>query len=294
MSPTSTSGASIQTDETLVSKPSNMPLASEPLPAIISTVNNPSSGTEESEIEIQEDNSEDLLTPDEDASMEGGETYEASRSDKQINGVDILSRIFPSQRRGVLDLVLNGCGGDLLRAIEHFLSVSDSVRKPTQQSPGTSIPRLPVPDPPLQQSSSPPKPSLGSSKSAFTPLVHSGIPAVSHHSPPGYIFPRPPVYNDHFTPRTLSGPPMLPLGTGYPSLLPPLLPCLPPLSFPRHFAESTDEHRPDLQLEPLRPREASFAEYTTRMELFNRPDLRLGLDIRAGTRLRTPESEETT
>jgi len=42
------------------------------------------------------------------------------------NNLEILERVFPLQRRHVLDLVLTECNGDLVKAIEQFLSVPDT------------------------------------------------------------------------------------------------------------------------------------------------------------------------
>ncbi|VDO95127.1 unnamed protein product [Soboliphyme baturini] len=39
---------------------------------------------------------------------------------------DILSKLFPHQRKEALELVLQGCNGDLTKAIEHFLCLQDS------------------------------------------------------------------------------------------------------------------------------------------------------------------------
>lgn len=44
----------------------------------------------------------------------------------RLTNVEILERIFPSQKRNVLELVLQGCDGDLVKAIEQFLSVQDT------------------------------------------------------------------------------------------------------------------------------------------------------------------------
>ena len=41
--------------------------------------------------------------------------------------LDILQRVFPYQKRSVLELVLQGCGGDIVKAIEHFLSAQDKL-----------------------------------------------------------------------------------------------------------------------------------------------------------------------
>jgi len=42
---------------------------------------------------------------------------------RRLTNIEILKRIFPLQPRHVLDLVLSGCNGDLVKAIEKFLSV---------------------------------------------------------------------------------------------------------------------------------------------------------------------------
>ena len=302
-SPTSTSVGHepCETQEIIVSQANTSSAIISNTPSIITTDDEESlvPTSKESEIMNTHKTPSESMLPEEDDSMHSEESEESLRSDKQLSGVEILSRIFPSQSRGVLDLVLNGCGGDLLRAIEHFLSVTDAVRKPPhqhQQQPGLVIPRLPLPPDHVlsNRPPSPPKPSLGSSKSAFTPLVHSTFPPVSHPSPPNYLFPRPPIYTDHLPHRSLTGPSMLPINTGYSSLLPPLLPCIPPLSFPRHFPESTEEHRTELPLDPLRHRENSLTEYTTRLDFLNRPEMRVGIDVRSGNKIRSPESEETT
>lgn len=45
----------------------------------------------------------------------------------RLNNIEILERIFPFQRKSVLELVLQGCNGDLVKAIEQFLSTQESV-----------------------------------------------------------------------------------------------------------------------------------------------------------------------
>ena len=44
----------------------------------------------------------------------------------RLTNIEILERIFPLQKRHVLELVLTGCNGDLVKAIEQFLSVQDT------------------------------------------------------------------------------------------------------------------------------------------------------------------------
>ncbi|RUS75257.1 hypothetical protein EGW08_016972 [Elysia chlorotica] len=45
----------------------------------------------------------------------------------RLTPLEILERVFPLQRRSVLELVLQGCNGDLVKAIEHFISAQDTV-----------------------------------------------------------------------------------------------------------------------------------------------------------------------
>ncbi|XP_014675028.1 PREDICTED: doublesex and mab-3 related transcription factor 3, truncated-like [Priapulus caudatus] len=45
----------------------------------------------------------------------------------RLSPLDILQRIFPFQKKTVLELVLHGCNGDPVKAIEHFLSVGDTM-----------------------------------------------------------------------------------------------------------------------------------------------------------------------
>ncbi|KAL8597859.1 hypothetical protein ACOMHN_061392 [Nucella lapillus] len=45
----------------------------------------------------------------------------------RLSPLEILERLYPYQRRSVLELVLQGCNGDLVKAIEHFLSAQDTV-----------------------------------------------------------------------------------------------------------------------------------------------------------------------
>lgn len=52
----------------------------------------------------------------------------------RLTPLEILERVFPLQRRAVLELVLQGCNGDLVKAIEHFLSAQDTMMVAQQQA----------------------------------------------------------------------------------------------------------------------------------------------------------------
>ena len=45
----------------------------------------------------------------------------------RLSAFEVLSRVFPNQKPTVLELVLQGCNGDVLKAIEHFLSLNDAM-----------------------------------------------------------------------------------------------------------------------------------------------------------------------
>ncbi|XP_069718280.1 doublesex- and mab-3-related transcription factor A2 [Phaenicophaeus curvirostris] len=45
-----------------------------------------------------------------------------SAAGRQRTPLDILTRVFPAHKRGVLELVLQGCGGDVVQAIEQILN----------------------------------------------------------------------------------------------------------------------------------------------------------------------------
>lgn len=48
----------------------------------------------------------------------------AAAASRHMNAIDILTRVFPSHKRSVLELVLQGCGKDVVQAIEQILNNS--------------------------------------------------------------------------------------------------------------------------------------------------------------------------
>ncbi|XP_065103966.1 doublesex- and mab-3-related transcription factor A2 [Paramisgurnus dabryanus] len=94
----------------------------------------------------------------------------SSAASRQMNAIDILTRVFPNHKRSVLELVLQGCGKDVVQAIEQILNNSGQA-KGTDES-WTAERMLQGAQPPI---SSNPRPMLPgtmtlSNRSAFSPL----------------------------------------------------------------------------------------------------------------------------
>ncbi|XP_076132503.1 doublesex- and mab-3-related transcription factor A2 [Alosa pseudoharengus] len=99
-----------------------------------------------------------------------------SAASRQMNAIDILTRIFPSHKRSVLELVLQGCGKDVVQAIEQILNNSGQPKAPEETWNAERL--LQSTQPPM---SSTPRPMLPgamtlSNRSAFSPLQ----PNTSH------------------------------------------------------------------------------------------------------------------
>lgn len=96
--------------------------------------------------------------------------------------VDMLSKLFPSKKRSVLELVLRRCNHDLLKAIEHF-NVARQERRAAGEEEGASAFR-PVgakaaggarPSPPQN-------PLLGQNK-ILMHGIYPFLPILNHHQP---------------------------------------------------------------------------------------------------------------
>uniref|UniRef100_A0A672K5X3 DMRT-like family A2 n=1 Tax=Sinocyclocheilus grahami TaxID=75366 RepID=A0A672K5X3_SINGR len=94
----------------------------------------------------------------------------SSAASRQMNAIDILTRVFPNHKRSVLELVLQGCGKDVVQAIEQILNNSGQAKGPDES--WTADRMLQSAQPPM---SSTPRPLLPgtmtlSNRSAFSPL----------------------------------------------------------------------------------------------------------------------------
>ncbi|XP_056320395.1 doublesex- and mab-3-related transcription factor A2 [Danio aesculapii] len=94
----------------------------------------------------------------------------SSAASRQMNAIDILTRVFPNHKRSVLELVLQGCGKDVVQAIEQILNNSGQAKGPEET--WTAERMLQSAQPTM---SSTPRPMLPgtmtlSNRSAFSPL----------------------------------------------------------------------------------------------------------------------------
>ncbi|MBN3318810.1 DMTA2 factor, partial [Atractosteus spatula] len=99
----------------------------------------------------------------------------SSTATRQMNAIDILTRVFPTHKRSVLELVLQGCGKDVVQAIEQILNNSGQSKAPEEawtaeralqsaQPPASSTPR------PILPGAMTPAIGTLSNRSAFSPL----------------------------------------------------------------------------------------------------------------------------
>lgn len=103
----------------------------------------------------------------------------SSAASRHMNAIDILTRVFPSHKRSVLELVLQGCGKDVVQAIEQILNNSGAQGSNKSGPDETWTPErmLQNAQQPPQQSTTttPTRPMLPgamalSNRSAFSPL----------------------------------------------------------------------------------------------------------------------------
>ncbi|XP_068599430.1 doublesex- and mab-3-related transcription factor A2 [Brachionichthys hirsutus] len=101
----------------------------------------------------------------------------SSAASRHMNAIDILTRVFPSHKRSVLELVLQGCGKDVVQAIEQILNNSGA-QGPNKAGPDetwTAERMLQNAQQPAPSTAAPTRPLLPgamtlSNRSAFSPL----------------------------------------------------------------------------------------------------------------------------
>ncbi|KAJ0032442.1 hypothetical protein NQD34_002523 [Periophthalmus magnuspinnatus] len=96
----------------------------------------------------------------------------ASAASRHMNAIDILTRVFPSHKRSVLELVLQGCGRDVVQAIEQILNNKTGSEEPWAAEKGLQSAQ---PPPSSSAPTAPARPMLPgamtlSTRSAFSPL----------------------------------------------------------------------------------------------------------------------------
>ena len=114
---------------------------------------------------------------------------------QQMRYLDLLSRLFPEQKRGVIELILKGCNGDIVQAIECILPSHERAVAQMSGMPGQSftLPPAGVEETNRQRFNANEKQNM--SMSAFMPFnTHHGQPQhPPAHSQHGYtMVPVPP------------------------------------------------------------------------------------------------------
>ncbi|XP_026857205.1 doublesex- and mab-3-related transcription factor A2 [Electrophorus electricus] len=114
------------------------------------------------------------LGSDSDTDKEEQEPSPSPASSRQMNAIDILTRVFPTHKRSVLELVLQGCGKDVVQAIEQILNNSGQARPP--EDSWTAERMLQGAQPPMSSTPRPVHPGSMtlSNRSAFSPLQPNG------------------------------------------------------------------------------------------------------------------------
>ncbi|KAI5610170.1 doublesex- and mab-3-related transcription factor A2 [Silurus asotus] len=114
------------------------------------------------------------LGSDSDTDKDEQEPSPSSASSRHMNAIDILTRVFPTHKRSVLELVLQGCGKDVVQAIEQILNNSGQPKPPEEAWSAERLLQTAQ-----QHLSSAPRPAIPgtmtlSNRSAFSPLQPNG------------------------------------------------------------------------------------------------------------------------
>ncbi|XP_027022385.1 doublesex- and mab-3-related transcription factor A2 [Tachysurus fulvidraco] len=114
------------------------------------------------------------LGSDSDTDKDEQEPSPSSASSRHMNAIDILTRVFPTHKRSVLELVLQGCGKDVVQAIEQILNNSGQAKPPEETWSAERV--LQSVQQPLSTAPRPVLPGTMtlSNRSAFSPLQPNG------------------------------------------------------------------------------------------------------------------------
>lgn len=99
----------------------------------------------------------------------------SSAASRHMNAIDILTRVFPSHKRSVLELVLQGCGKDVVQAIEQILNNSGA------QGSNKTVPDQTWTAERMLQSAQQPPPSSASTTAPTRPML-PGAMTLSNRS----------------------------------------------------------------------------------------------------------------
>ncbi|GLD62277.1 doublesex- and mab-3-related transcription factor A2 [Lates japonicus] len=105
----------------------------------------------------------------------------SSAASRHMNAIDILTRVFPSHKRSVLELVLQGCGKDVVQAIEQILNNSGA-QGPNKAGPEETWTAERMLQNAQQQQQQQQQPSSGSSTTAPTRPMLPGAMTLSNRS----------------------------------------------------------------------------------------------------------------
>lgn len=102
-----------------------------------------------------------------------GYDSEEVRRSEHMRHLNLLMRLFPEQKRNVLELILKGCGGDIVQTIECVLPSHEEARARGHLIP-SGLPAI------YQTQTS----ALGNGLSAFSPYAHAAAAAAARQGLP--------------------------------------------------------------------------------------------------------------
>lgn len=105
----------------------------------------------------------------------------SSAASRHMNAIDILTRVFPSHKRSVLELVLQGCGKDVVQAIEQILNNNSGAQGSNKSAPDETWTAERMLQSAQQQQQQQPPPSPASTTAPTRPML-PGAMTLSNRS----------------------------------------------------------------------------------------------------------------